>query len=69
MNIVKYDPFRDLRSLQDEMNRLFSINFQRGGAAQDEIMRGAWTPSVDIYEEQRRNRSQSGASGNETGRR
>jgi HSP20 family protein len=48
MSIVKYDPFRDLRSLQDEVNRLFSMSFPRGG--QDEVMRGAWTPSVDIYE-------------------
>lgn len=51
MNVVKYDPFRDLRTLQDEMNRLFSGTFSRtGGAGQDEMMRGAWTPSVDIYE-------------------
>jgi HSP20 family protein len=50
MSIVKYDPFRDLRSLQDEVNRLFSMSFPHGGGGQDEIMRGAWTPSVDIYE-------------------
>ena len=50
MSIVKYDPFRDLRSLQDEVNRLFSMNFPRGGAQQDEMMRGAWTPNVDIFE-------------------
>ena len=49
MNIVKYDPFRDLRNLQDEMNRLFSGTFSRSGS-QDEILRGAWSPSVDIYE-------------------
>jgi HSP20 family protein len=48
MNVVKYDPFRDLRGLQDEMNRLFSGTFSRG--SQDEIMRGAWSPSVDIFE-------------------
>ena len=54
MNIVKYDPFRDLRTLQDEMNRLFSGSLSRsgasGGAGQDEIMRGAWSPQVDIFE-------------------
>ena len=49
MNIVKYDPFRDLRNLQDEMNRLFSGTFSRGGS-QDEVLRGAWSPSVDIFE-------------------
>jgi len=48
MNITKYDPFRDLRTLQDEMNRLFTGNIQRG--SQDEIMRGAWSPQVDIFE-------------------
>ena len=49
MNIVKYDPFHDLRNLQDEMNRLFSGSISRGGS-QDEVLRGAWTPSVDIFE-------------------
>ncbi len=48
MNVVKCDPFRDLRSLQDEMNRLFSGTFSRG--SQDEVLRGAWSPSVDIFE-------------------
>jgi HSP20 family protein len=49
MSIVRYDPFRDLRSLQEEVNRLFSTNLTR--AFGDEgIGRGAWNPSVDIYE-------------------
>jgi HSP20 family protein len=49
MTIVRYDPFRDLRSLQEEVNRLFSTNLTR--AFDDEgIGRGAWAPSVDIYE-------------------
>jgi len=49
MTIVRYDPFRDLRTLQEEVNRLFSTNFTR--AFGDEgIGRGAWAPSVDIYE-------------------
>jgi HSP20 family protein len=48
MNVVKYDPFRDIRTLQDEMNRLFSGTFSRG--SQDEVLRGAWSPSVDIFE-------------------
>jgi len=49
MSITRYDPFRDLRTLQDEVNRLFSTNF--GRAYGDEgIARGAWTPNVDVYE-------------------
>src|ERR671926_639393 len=49
MTIVRYYPFRDLRTLQEEVNRLFSTNLTR--AFDDEgIGRGAWAPSVDIYE-------------------
>src|ERR687885_562124 len=49
MSVTRYDPFRELRLLQDEVNRLFSNNVSR--SFDDEgLMRGAWTPSVDIYE-------------------
>jgi HSP20 family protein len=49
MTIMRYDPFRDLRTLQEEVNRLFSTNMSR--TFDDEgIGRGAWAPSVDIYE-------------------
>lgn len=47
MNVIKYDPFRELRSLHDEMNRLFSGNVPDGG----EFARGAWSPNVDIFED------------------
>jgi HSP20 family protein len=49
MSITRFDPFRDLRSLQDEVNRLFSTSFSRS-FGDEGIMRGAWTPTVDIYE-------------------
>jgi HSP20 family protein len=48
MSITRYDPFRDLRSLQEEVNRLFSTNLR--GFGEEGIGRGAWNPSVDIYE-------------------
>jgi len=51
MNIIKYDPFREMRSLQDEVNRLFASSFSRGGNESD-LMRGAWSPQVDIFENQ-----------------
>jgi HSP20 family protein len=50
MNIVKYDPFRELRSLQDEMTRLFT-GVAPSGYGRDEMMHGAWSPSVDIFED------------------
>lgn len=49
MSIIRYDPFRDLRGLQDEVNRLFSTNLSRA-FGEEGIARGAWSPSVDIYE-------------------
>jgi HSP20 family protein len=53
MSIVKYDPFRELRSLQDEMTRLFTgvvpASFNR-----EEMTHGAWAPSVDIFEDKDR---------------
>lgn len=49
MSIVRYDPFRDLRTLQEEVNRLFTGNM--GRAFEDEgVARGSWSPNVDIYE-------------------
>ena len=49
MGIIKFDPFRELRSLQDEMNRLFNSNFP-SRYSQEDMVSGGWTPSVDIYE-------------------
>jgi HSP20 family protein len=49
MTVVRYDPFRDLRTLQEEVNRLFSTNMTRP-FGDEGIGRGAWNPSVDIYE-------------------
>ena len=49
MTITRYDPFRDLRNLQEEVNRLFTGNMARS-FDEEGIARGAWSPSVDIYE-------------------
>lgn len=46
MNVIKYDPFRELRGLHDEMSRLFTPTAEDG-----EFARGAWSPSVDIFED------------------
>jgi HSP20 family protein len=49
MNIVKYDPFRELRTLQNEMNRLFTGTLPRS-VNQEEMTNGTWNPNVDVYE-------------------
>ena len=47
MNLISYDPFRQLRSLQDEMNRVFA---GVDASAEPGISRSSWHPSVDIFE-------------------
>jgi HSP20 family protein len=49
MNIVKYDPFRELRSLQDEMTRLFT-GVVPAGYNREEAVNTGWFPRVDIFE-------------------
>jgi HSP20 family protein len=50
MNITKWDPFKDLVTLQDRMNRLFEDSL-RGVRESDGGLAGtAWSPAVDIYE-------------------
>jgi HSP20 family protein len=52
MAIVRWEPVRDLVSLQDRMNMLFNQSFRginRGGSEED-WAQGAWSPAVDIYE-------------------
>ena len=49
MTKVRFDAFHDLRSLQNEVNRLFSSNMS-DAFADEGIARGTWNPPVDIYE-------------------
>ena len=53
MAIVRWEPFRDLVSLQDRMNRLFdeSVRTARTGNGDDWALGGSWAPAVDIYEQ------------------
>ncbi len=47
--IVRWDPFRDLVSIQDELNRLFGRTFS-GFEPLRPAAAGAWMPSMDVYE-------------------
>lgn len=50
----RFDPVRDLFTLQDRMNRLFEEAAQRGGGGREdegEIERADWIPAADVYEE------------------
>lgn len=49
MAIVRLDPFRELASMQDRINRIFGNAY--GQRAEDDMsLRGDWIPSVDIFE-------------------
>src|SRR5574342_490108 len=49
MAVVKWDPFRDLISIQDRMNKLFEQTPSRS-RGEEGIAASTWTPAVDIYE-------------------
>ena len=49
MNIVRFDPFREMATLQDRVNRIFADAYNRHGE-DDLTTRGAWVPPVDIFE-------------------
>lgn len=44
MSIVRFDPFRDITSFRDDINRLFARTLGDGTATQ------TWTPAVDVFE-------------------
>jgi HSP20 family protein len=46
----QWDPFRDLVTLQDRMNRLFQETLARP-QGQESIEAGQWAPAVDIFED------------------
>lgn len=53
MNMIKFDPFRELRTINDEMNRLFGAG-STGSLDTNDLVRGAWSPRVDIFEDDNR---------------
>ncbi len=51
MAIVRWDPFRDLMNLQDEVNSLFRRSFFRGGERPAAMEAAAvWAPALDMFE-------------------
>ena len=50
MAIVQYNPFQELRSMQEQMNRLLDMAWSRETG--EELKEGIWQPAVDIYEDE-----------------
>jgi HSP20 family protein len=49
MNVVRWDPFRDLMTIQDRVQRLLSDQAVRQNGEEGY---GAWVPPVDIFQDQ-----------------
>ncbi|MFZ0135303.1 MAG: Hsp20/alpha crystallin family protein [Desulfobacterales bacterium] len=50
MALVRWDPFREVSTLQERINRLFEDAFPRAADLDEELSRAGWRPAVDIYE-------------------
>lgn len=50
MALIRWDPFRDLLTLQDRMDRLFQDSMTRNRGYEESLAPGFWSPPVDIYE-------------------
>jgi len=49
MALVKYNPLRELRGMQEQMNRLLNLSWNHDLTGED-LKEGLWQPAVDIFE-------------------
>jgi HSP20 family protein len=49
--LTRWDPFRELSTLQDRMNRLFQDSFGREGR-EEALSTTTFAPAVDVYEDE-----------------
>jgi HSP20 family protein len=50
MTIVRWEPFRELSTLQNEMNRLFNTGFEAPSPANSGSTLRRWMPAMDLVE-------------------
>lgn len=50
---MRWDPFKDLLSLQDKINRLFEDSLTKIHFRDNELSFGAWSPPADMFETER----------------
>jgi HSP20 family protein len=50
MAIVKYNPFKELRTMQEQMNRMMDMAWHKEFG--EDLKEGIWQPPVDIYEDE-----------------
>ena len=50
MNLVRWDPFRELEEMSNRLNRIFHRPARRTGNGKEALTIADWAPSVDISE-------------------
>ena len=50
MTLVRWDPFRNVATLHDRINRMFDEAFLRAKDFDEEVSLASWKPTVDIYD-------------------
>ncbi len=50
MPLIRWDPFRDLVSLQERINKLFEDSLFRTRSGDEGLSSGVWSPPADIFE-------------------
>ena len=50
MNLVKWNPWREMPAVPGRLNRFFDDPFFRLGRLADDSEMGMWNPAVDLYE-------------------
>lgn len=50
MNLVRWNPLREMTSLHNQLNRMFDSPFFRTGRSDEDISFSLWNPAVDLYE-------------------
>ena len=51
MNLVRWNPLREMNSLQHRLNHLLADSFFQPTQSEDELSLGTWHPVVDMYDE------------------
>lgn len=50
MNLVRWDPFRELEDMSTRLNRLFNQPFTRRFGEEDGMAFADWAPAIDVQE-------------------
>ncbi len=53
MTIVRWDPFRNMTTLQDRINRVFDETVNKSKDYNDDVSKCDWRPVVDIYDSEK----------------